>query len=242
MASVDFRFDGRNPHAQAAAAGQAAAYVQRVSDETREAIRALIVRSIREGVTVAETAKLIRSVVGLNSRGAGAVLTYYKRLVAAGTVPARAQALADKYAAKLLRARAKTIARTEVMSALNAGALEQARQRTAAGLFRNPHKRWVQTPDDFDDVCDSLAALEPIPLERPFPGGVMAPPRHPNCRCSLSIVEGVRQPSELANRVPAPQAPAPAAPAPGNWNLQGEARREYARRIQAERAARGGRR
>ncbi len=229
---VGFRFDGKNPLAQEAAARLAARYVTRVSEETREAIRALIVRSIREGVTVTETAKLIRSIVGLTSRGAGAVLAYYQRLVAAGTVPARAQALADKYGAKLLRARAKTIARTEVMSALNAGAIEQARQRTAAGLFRNPHKRWLQTPDDYDDVCDRLAALGPIPLEQPFPGGVMAPPRHPNCRCSLAIVEGVRQPSELANTQ------APVGPAPGNWNLQGEARIEYARRIQAERAVR----
>jgi hypothetical protein len=143
-----FRFEGKNPHAQAVAERQAARYVTRVSGETRQAINTLIVRAIRDNITPSETARLLRSVVGLTSQSTAAVVNYYEGLVERGETPDRAQRYADKYADKLLRSRAETIARTEIMGALNAGALESAYQRERAGLLRDPRKRWTITPDE----------------------------------------------------------------------------------------------
>jgi len=222
-----FRFDGRNTYAQALAAQQAAQYVTRVSEETRQAINTLIVKSIRDGVTTYETSRLIRSIVGLTSPSAAAVSNYYQNLVRQGTNQVRAQALADKYAQKLLRVRAITIARTEIMGALNAGALEQARQRAAAGMLRDPHKRWTITPDEATcAICRPLHG-QTVPLESRFSIGVMAPPAHPNCRCSISFLEG----TAAAKKTP----PAAIPPADARWNLQGAARQAYAKWLLANR-------
>jgi SPP1 gp7 family putative phage head morphogenesis protein len=188
--NVGFRFDGRNVDATEHAELYAARYVTRVSEETKQAIRTLVVRGFRDGVTPYETAKLIRSVVGLDSPRAAALASYYQRLKESGTDADTAQRLADKYGAKLLKDRALTIARTETMGALNLGSLEQARQRTAAGVLRNTQKTWSITPDEKTcRVCRPLAG-KTVPLEAQFPGGVMAPPRHPRCRCSLTYKSG----------------------------------------------------
>ena len=112
VARPAFRFDGRNPHAQGVAARQAARYVTRVSDETRRAINTLVVRAVRDGVTPTETARLLRSVVGLTSQSVAAVVSYYEGLVARGETQATAQRYADRYADKLLGVRAETISRS----------------------------------------------------------------------------------------------------------------------------------
>jgi SPP1 gp7 family putative phage head morphogenesis protein len=220
LPKTQFKFDGRNQHAQAVAARQAARYVTRVSDETRQAINTLIVRAIRDNITPSETSRLLRSVVGLTSQSTAAVVNYYEGLVERGETPAAAQRYADKYAGKLLGVRAETIARTEIMGALNAGALESARQRQEAGLFREPMKRWTVTPDEATcHVCRPLHG-ETVQLHQVFSVGVLAPPAHPRCRCSVTFFERGTE-RELP----------PVAPTPGDWNLQGEARQVYAQEL-----------
>jgi SPP1 gp7 family putative phage head morphogenesis protein len=184
-----WRFDGRNAHAVAFAERAAARYVTRVSDETRSAIQNLIVRSIQDGVTARDTAKLIQSTVGLTSQGTAAVKNYYQSLIARGDKPQRAWELTNKYSDKLLKLRAKTIARTEIMGALNAGALEQARQRAEAGIYKNPQKKWMITRDEV--TCPKCRPMEGQvqPLLSPFSNGVMMPPAHPNCRCAPTFFD-----------------------------------------------------
>jgi len=184
-----WRFDAKNEMAQAYAGRQAARYVTRVSAETKAGLQGIIGKSIREGITARNTAKLIKSSVGLNGPQGAAVNTYYNKMIARGTDPGRAWKLADKYSDKLLKARAKTIARTETMGALNGGALEQARQRRDAGLYLNPMKKWKITADEVTcTVCRPLEG-QVRPLEGTFSTGVSAPPAHPNCRCTLSFFE-----------------------------------------------------
>jgi SPP1 gp7 family putative phage head morphogenesis protein len=214
-----FRFDGKNPSAQGFAERMAARYVTRVSEETRQAVNSLIARSFREGISARDTAKLIRSIVGLTSQGAAAVANYNQRLVATGTNPTRAQELSETYADKLLTVRSKTIARTEIMGAMNGGALEQARQRTEEGLYRDPRKKWLITPDEITcPVCRPLQG-QVRRLHEAFSIGVQAPPAHPNCRCSISFFDGAIQ-----------ARPEPVV-SPGNWNLQGEERQAYAQQL-----------
>jgi len=217
---AEIRFDGKNQRAQEVASRQAARYVRQVSDETKRAINTLIVRAVRDGVPPTETARLLRSVVGLTSQSTAAVVSYYEGLVARGETQATAQRYADKYADKLLKVRTETIARTEIMGALNSGALESARQRQEAGLLQEPMKRWTITPDERAcRICRPLHG-ETVQLHQVFSVGVMAPPAHPRCRCSLSFFSRGTE-RELP----------PAAPSPGNWNLQGEARVEYAQEL-----------
>ncbi len=86
-------------------------------------------------------------------------------------------AVVDNYA--FSPARALAIARTETAFARNHGQLIAAR---ASGVI--PRKRW-ELGEEACEECQALAALGWIEIARDFPGGIIAPPLHPNCRCSL---------------------------------------------------------
>lgn len=74
-------------------------------------------------------------------------------------------------------ARALNIARTEIATAQQAGALEYLRKAGISG------KRW----SDFDGcpICKRNAAQGVIPLEKAFQSGHMHAPSHPGCRCTI---------------------------------------------------------
>ena len=74
-------------------------------------------------------------------------------------------------------ARAETIARTELAFADMAGAMQGYR---ASGVVAG--KIWSTAEDDLvSEECQECAEAGQIPLDAEFPGGVDAPPRHPNC-------------------------------------------------------------
>jgi SPP1 gp7 family putative phage head morphogenesis protein len=145
------------------------------------------VRSIRDGIPPLEAARLIRSVVGLDPRRAQAVANYRAELVEQGA--ANVSALVDRYAARQLRQRADVIARTEILEALNDGALESWRQAREDGfLGGNAAKEWIVTRDEkLDDECAALDG-EVVPLDAQFSAGVDGPPLHPQCRCAVAPV------------------------------------------------------
>lgn len=50
--------------------------------------------------------------------------------------------------------------------------------------------QWELSPaHDATDICDENFDVGPVPIGMPFPSGDAYPPAHPNCRCSLSIVQ-----------------------------------------------------
>lgn len=179
--STAFRLS--NPLAAQIAERQAARFVTRVGRETRAAIRAAIVAGVRANTSRAQVQQQILAVVGLTERQARAV----ERLRASG---ASADAVA-RYAQRLLRLRARTIARTETMAAANAGqqAAWQAAQR--AGLLPLGAKRtWITTPDDRLCPLCQVVGGQVVGIDEPFQtplGAVMNPPLHPNCRCAIGL-------------------------------------------------------
>lgn len=81
--------------------------------------------------------------------------------------------------------RARMIARTEVITAHNQGAMSSYRAAEDAGL--KVYKEWIVTEDDLTcEVCNENADAGPIPLDETFPSGDDAPSAHPNCRCSIA--------------------------------------------------------
>ncbi len=121
---ISFRFDGKNPAAQKVAERQAALMVTRVSQETMHAIRALIVRSIHEGIPVYDAARIIQLMVGTNIPQTHAVMNYWKGLIDSGLAMDRVNKLTDRYINKKVNERALNISRTEVITSLNRGELE----------------------------------------------------------------------------------------------------------------------
>ncbi len=80
-----------------------------------------------------------------------------------------------------LASRAELIARTETANALSQASLTTMEDMGIDG------KEWVTVgDDDVSDECLANEAEHVIPVGQAFSGGVMAPPQHPDCRCSLA--------------------------------------------------------
>jgi SPP1 gp7 family putative phage head morphogenesis protein len=187
---LTLRFDLINPHAAAWAAAHGADLVTQVTEATRAGLRTLIETAVREGASPYETAKQIRDQVGLLDRQQAAVDAKRAALEAAGVTGDTLEARVGRYAAAQLRQRAEVIARTETLTATNQG--QQALWREAVGqglLDRETTQRvWIATPDDrLDPECEALDG-EAVGLDEAFSGGVMAPPAHPQCRCTTGLI------------------------------------------------------
>lgn len=93
----------------------------------------------------------------------------------------------DTLAAKIAQSygfskeRAMVISRTETIRASNAGSLESYK---VSGLVKA--KEWLTAEDDkVTPDCVLNGEAGPVGLDRAFPSGAMAPPDHPNCRCTI---------------------------------------------------------
>lgn len=199
---LGFSFDMALPEAIAWAEREAGRLIVEIDAGTRAAIRALVVRALAEGGPPIAVARSIRGLIGLHSRWAVAVLNKQLAMEAAGTSPAVIQRTIARYYSQLLKARAETIARTEILRASNEGRRESYREAQRQGLLPpNPMKQWAAA-SDAEENCADLDGMS-IPLDDSFPGGAFGdvdmPPLHPNCRCTAFLVVGAaeRQMAEL---------------------------------------------
>lgn len=88
-------------------------------------------------------------------------------------------------------ARAETIARTETMTASNAGQQLAWDQAIDEGFLTGDEKQeWIVTPDDrLCPICEPLDG-QTVKLGAKFDtelGKVDGPPAHPNCRCTVAL-------------------------------------------------------
>ena len=212
-----------NPYAVAAARQQAADLVVAVRDSTRKAVRHIVTSSVRGRYTPAQAARLIANVVGLDPRRAQALANYEAamRQVVEGrasrsTLRRAGMRLPDtrrgvdhavsRYSSRLLRDRAETIARTEVMRAANRGLQESWAEAARRGLMdvHVVRREWVVTYDD--RTCEACAPMggqvvgfdapfvsslrrvggEDVPV--PVPTTTVTPPLHPRCRCTMILL------------------------------------------------------
>ncbi len=83
--------------------------------------------------------------------------------------------------ADMSRHRSELIARTETANALSSASLDSMADMGIDG------KEWVTAGDDLvSDECLGNEAEGVIPVNQAFSGGVMAPPQHPSCRCTVA--------------------------------------------------------
>jgi hypothetical protein len=176
--------------------------IAQIQDEQLDRIRQIISNAIANGVTVPQAAQQIRQVIGLHDRWQRAVDNAYERdvqrYITEGIKPQRAVAMAEqnaeKYRAKLIRARARNIARTEVMAAQNQGTLLAWMQAGEKGLLNlsKTKKEWMAGPSGWKGitVCDHCSPLngQQVLVTLPFNNGLLCPPAHPNCRCRMILI------------------------------------------------------
>lgn len=169
--------------------------IQQITDESREAIRAIILAAFEAGGHPYQQAREIRMLIGLTERQMNAVSNYWDSLLEADMSDARAETLAMQYYGRLLNYRARTIARTETIRAAGQGREALWAQAVEQGLL-DPYKtkrQWVVTPDDLlCPICASIPEMNPggVRLSEDFRstvGFLEQEPAHPNCRCSVSL-------------------------------------------------------
>ncbi len=184
---ITFRFNSTLPGAVKAAEAQAAEKIVEITDATEASIRTLIAEAIRDGIPPYDAARTIVPMIGLTSAQGQAALKYRKQLIDSGLTLEKVNAKTDRYADELLRSRADTIARTEILDALNTGADEAWQQAQDAGLLSDNATKEVILTDDACEECVAIAAEGPVPIGDDFSED--GPPFHPNCRCTTAISE-----------------------------------------------------
>lgn len=191
LPSGSMRFDLTNPAAVRAVDTEVAHLVRDITAESRMAIRDLVRQSVQGAFDVRQLARQVKGSIGLTSQYATAVERYRTRLVDQGMAEGRALTRSQSYADRLLRHRATTIARTEVIRATNAGQQAVWNDAQQEGLLSlDAQREWIVTPDD--RLCPLCAPMEGqvVGLQEPFQsqeGSVDYPPLHPNCRCAIGI-------------------------------------------------------
>jgi hypothetical protein len=171
---------------------QAAELVTGVSQETRWAIRRIVEQSVARGTHPRETATLLDNIIGLTVRQAEAVRRYQASLVEEGVKPATMDRLVSRYADRLLRHRARMIARTETIRAANEGRRAVWSRNVLEGtiLPERWEREWVAIVPSDGRTCRYCIGQDGqrAPIDGTYPDGSSGPPGHPDCRCTESLV------------------------------------------------------
>jgi SPP1 gp7 family putative phage head morphogenesis protein len=205
---------------------QAGSLINRMTVEQLAALRGAIVDAVAGQFTVDDTAKIIRSSIGLTERYRKAVEKNYFNVKAAAILAGRtermasdlAERTASRYADRLVRSRARTIARTEINTAQNYGKQIGWEASFAEGTMAfDTMKEW-RISSGACEVCIPLNG-ETVPVMSAFSSGDLMPPLHPNCRCTADIVSPMRefiqrQEQQAATAAATREAQATEAPAP----------------------------
>ena len=182
---VDYKFDSQAEAAVREAEKMAAKMVTEITAETETAIRNLIAEAIREGIPPYDAARTIVPLIGLTSAQGQAVLKYRKELINNGLTPEKVNDKVDAYADELLTSRGESIARTEILDALNAGQEESWQQAQDAGYLSENATKEVILTEDACEECVAIAENGPVPIGDDFSED--GPPFHPRCRCTVAI-------------------------------------------------------
>lgn len=194
-AQIGLDFKTTNPKALLAAERQAADLLTSVNVETKQTIRNLVARAYKEQVSPRDTAKLIRSVIGLNDRQSTALFNYRAGLVEDGRAADQVERMTERYGNKLLRQRADMIAQNEIHRASVRGQKDLWKEGIQEGRINAGTARriWIANSGacDWCEAVESLNA-DGVPVDGQYvtPDGDMIDgpeDSHVGCRCSEGL-------------------------------------------------------
>lgn len=166
--------------------------IRQVTRQQYQAVNLLVRQAaLTETMTVDQLARAIRPCIGLTGRQSAQTYKYYESLISEGISPKKAKDKQAKFAAKLHRQRAATIAQTEMAIAYNEGLDQTVRQSMQDGILpQNTGHQWFTALDE--RVCPECGAVhgEVVQWGKPFSNGKDKPPAHPRCRCCAVPVFG----------------------------------------------------
>lgn len=188
-------FTIRNPYAEVWAQNRVGMLIREVSDETVQAVRGLIAEGMRMGHPPEVLARRMRKWIGLTQRQEMAVLHYWESVASEGLRRLKtADKMAETYAKRLLRHRARLIARTETINASAKGTqLSWQHARDYGYVAPDAVQEWIAATRS-GRTCERCMAFDGI--QTPI-GGVFVsrdgetsegPTLHPGCRCAVGLV------------------------------------------------------
>jgi hypothetical protein len=196
-ALATFRFNAPNKDASNFAVQQGAGLVAEVISDQRKTIKSLVSDAqMGRGLAPKAMARQLKNVVGLTTQQAGWVRNFEDRAISQAMAGGKTfdQALevsaksTQRYHDKIHRYRTETISRTETLKASNAGRNEAWKQGVDGGFISPTAVREWQAESSACDLCMPLNGVQ-VPLSESFPQG--DPPRHPNCRCNVKLVDEI---------------------------------------------------
>jgi SPP1 gp7 family putative phage head morphogenesis protein len=223
--ALGFRFDVNSKQALDWANREAGQLITNMGAEQRKAIGQLVGQSMTQGMTAQQTGtaihRLLNDVVpgteygkvtartvganmnGLTARSERAVWNRAQKtaqdLADRGITGTKAVETlkkdTDRYAEKLRKSRARTIARTEIIRAAEEGRQQSWNQAIDKGLINKTtaKKTWRAGPMDVCPICSRLHGTS-VPVQGDWGPNLQTPPAHPNCRCSMVLSSGVTEP------------------------------------------------
>lgn len=194
--NIPISFNIRNPYAELYIAQHGAELVTAVSEETKAAIRAIVLDGFESGKPPRQMAKQIRNLVGLTERDAKAAFRYWKTLAEDFELSTdQINRMSEGYSARLLRRRAENIARTETINAANQGTLNSWRTAQDEGyILPETQKEWIAATAS-DRTCRFCRPMDAqkVNLDEQFYSELLSkhvdgPTLHPSCRCTIALV------------------------------------------------------
>jgi hypothetical protein len=188
LLSVRPSFNMRSPEAEAWIEKYTGEQIKYLNAAKKATIRQIVLRGFQEGLTTDEQSRMIRQHIGLLPKHVIAVKNYRASLK--DLDPTIADKLEAKYAKKLLKYRADTIALSEGHAAANEGYRAANAGAVQRGIL-NPDKweqYWMITRDK--RLCPKCEALSGARADLPdgdFKGDGRGPPLHARCRCTIGL-------------------------------------------------------
>lgn len=173
--------------------------IQGMAANTAEGLRQVIAEGLGRGTPPRKLAQEIRGLIGLNKRQVIALGRYRDSLVAEGRKDDQLERMVARRSRRMLNERARMIARTESMTALNESKRLQWQRLVDEGKI-DPNLweiRWVVAKDE--RLCPRCAPFAGVTTTI---GGTFTsetetadnPPLHPQCRCGVVLqLKGVRE-------------------------------------------------
>lgn len=187
-----------NPEATRWAAVRSATFVTNITRSQRQVFRDIITRAQREGLSLTAQQDLIldrlRAGIGLDRVRAQSLANFERAQIEAGVAEDIVRARVSAQRERLLRDRARTIARHETVVAANKGKWELWREARRRGLIPpgTRKRRIVVTDGRQCPICDPMQGQTVALHENfvsPFDGSrTMSGAIHVRCRCDESLV------------------------------------------------------
>lgn len=163
------------------------------SRSTLEIVQDLVAEGFELGRPHAQSARLIREVIGLDDRRAGALAKYAAELERQGVPEKKRLRMIERESRWKLQSRGLAVSRTEsVRSASIAQDMIWQRALTDGQMPDVWEQEWVASPNAFNPekcpsgVCKALHHVR-APIGGEFRPGIKHPPLHPSCGCGRRL-------------------------------------------------------